>query len=162
MTLNARRATLKMKSEYPDQPIVSVGAIVMQDGRALIVKRREEPGRGMWSVPGGKVELGETLRDAVAREAHEETGMIVQPGEMLAVSDAVYRDNHGRIQFHYVFVDFLCRAIRGELRAATDAADVRWLSEVELDTTPITPTAQRVLRKAFGLANGLRDNRPAQ
>ncbi len=139
-----------MKAEYPERPIVSVGAIVINNKNcALIVKRGTEPGKGMWSVPGGKVEFGETLRQAVVRETHEETGMIVEPVDVLQVSDAIYRDNDGRIQFHYIFVDFRCHALKGELQAATDATDVRWINENELGSVPMTPTAQQVLRKAF-------------
>ncbi len=91
---------LKMKSEYPDRPVVSVGAVVVCDGRVLIVKRATEPGRGMWSVFGGKVELGETLRESIIREVREETGIAVDPIAVLDASDAVYPDSAGSIQFH--------------------------------------------------------------
>ncbi len=138
-----------MKGEYPERPVVSVGAVIIQDSCALVVKRGTNPGKGVWSVPGGKVELGETLPQAVAREAREETGVIVEPGKVLNVSDAIFRDEHGRIQFHYVFVDFWCRPLEGELRAAGDVTEVRWISRAELRSLPITPTAEQVLQKAF-------------
>lgn len=100
-------------------------------------------------MPGGKVELGESLREAVIRETREETSITVDPIEVLDASDAIYRDSGGRIQFHYIFVDFLCRVRGGDLRAASDAADVKWFSESELQSVPITPTALQVLRKTF-------------
>jgi 8-oxo-dGTP diphosphatase len=95
-----------MKRDYPPRPIVSVGAIVIDNNRALIVRRGTELLKGAWSVPGGAVELGETLRQAVAREAREETGLIVEPGAVVNVSDGIYRDARGHIQYHYVFIDF--------------------------------------------------------
>lgn len=130
-----------MRGEYPKRPVVSVGAIVIKDDCALVVKRGTNPGKGVWSVPGGKVELGETLQQAVAREAREETGMTVEPGEVLEVSDAIFHDDQGRIGFHYIFVDFFCRPVQGELHAATDVIDVRWLSRTELESLPVTTTA---------------------
>lgn len=88
------------------------------------------------------------MREAVIREAREETGIVVEPEEVLDVSDAIYRDD-GRIQFRYIFVDFRCHAVKGELHAASDATAARWLNRAELDSIPIVPTALRVLRKAF-------------
>lgn len=85
-----------MKGEYPERPVVSVGAVIIHDSHALLVKRGTNPGKGVWSVPGGKVELGETLPQAVAREAHEETGMVVEPGKVVNVSDAIFRDEPNR------------------------------------------------------------------
>ncbi|MFB3812885.1 MAG: NUDIX hydrolase [Terriglobales bacterium] len=138
-----------MKRDYPDRPIVGVGAVVVEDGRALVVKRGVEPLKGQWSIPGGAVELGETLRAAAAREAHEETGLLVEPGEVLEVFDSIYRDPSGRTQYHYVLVDFLCRCVGGELRAASDASEVRWVTLDELPALNMTETAQRLVRKAL-------------
>ncbi len=138
-----------MKRDYPDRPIVGVGAVVVQDGRALIVKRAGEPLKGQWSIPGGAVELGETLRQAAAREAREETGLVVEAGEVLEVFDSIYRDPAGKCQYHYVLVDFLCRPAGGELRAGSDAGEVRWVTAEELNGLEMTESAARVIRKGL-------------
>ena len=117
-----------MKREYPDSPLVGVGAIIIEDGRVLLVKRGHPPLEGEWSIPGGVLELGETLREGAVREAIEETCLIVEPTELLGVYDRVLRDDSGRTLYHYVLVDFLCRRINGEARAADDADEVRWFS----------------------------------
>ncbi len=139
-----------MKRDYPDRPIVGVGAVIVEDGRALVVRRASEPLKGRWSIPGGAVEVGETLREAAAREALEETGLAVEAGEVLEVFDSIYRDADGRTQYHYVLVDFLCRKCGGELRAASDVSDARWITRAEIDGLEITPAAQKVLKKALG------------
>lgn len=138
-----------MKRDYPDRPIVGVGAVVVHEGRALVVRRAKEPLKGEWSIPGGAVELGETLREAAAREALEETGLIVEAGEVLEVFDSILRDPAGHTQYHYVLVDFRCRPLGGELRAASDVSDARWITEDELPPLHLTETAQRVIRKAL-------------
>jgi mutator protein MutT len=138
-----------MKREYPDRPIVGVGAIVVDEGRALVVRRGKEPLKGHWSIPGGAVELGETLREAAAREAREETGLMVEAGEVLEVLDSIYRDPEGRTQFHYVLVDFICRRLGGELCAASDVSEVRWITLEDLPELQMTQTAERVIRKAL-------------
>ncbi len=139
-----------MKRDYPDRPIVGVGAVIVENGRALVVKRASQPLQGQWSIPGGAVELGETLRQAAAREALEETGLLVEAGEVLDVFDSIYRDSGGRTQYHYVLVDFLCRKTGGQLCAASDVSDARWIAANEIPELDITPAAQQVLRKALG------------
>ncbi len=143
-----------MKRDYPDRPIIGVGAVIVEDGRALVVKRASEPLKGQWSIPGGAVELGETLRDAAVREAREETGLLIESGEVLEVFDSIYRDPEGRCQYHYVLVDFLCRRVSGDLRACSDVSEARWITADELDGLQIAATAQRVIRKALGRAVG--------
>ncbi len=138
-----------MKRDYPDRPIVGVGAVIVENGRALVVRRASEPLKGRWSIPGGAVEVGETLREAAAREALEETCLVVEAGEVLEVFDSIYRDADGRTQYHYVLVDFLCCRRGGDLRAASDVSDVRWISEGEIAELDITPAAQKVLKKAL-------------
>lgn len=138
-----------MKRDYPDRPLVGVGAVIVQDGRAVIVQRASEPLKGQWSIPGGLLEVGETLRQGAAREALEETGLEIEAGEVLEVLDAIYPDADGRTRYHYVLIDFLCRPVGGELRAGSDAAQVRWITPDELGSFTIAPTALRVLRKAF-------------
>jgi 8-oxo-dGTP diphosphatase len=140
-----------MKREYPDRPIVGVGAVIMQNGRAVLVKRTGEPLAGEWSVPGGVLEIGESLRQGTEREALEETGLMVVAGRVLDVFDSISADPDGRIRHHYCLVDFLCRLVSGELRAGSDAAAVRWISRNELDTFPMPEPVRGVIRKAFEL-----------
>lgn len=140
-----------MSREYPDHPIVGVGGVVVQDGRALIVKRAHEPRKGEWSLPGGMVELGETLVDALRREIKEETGLDVEVGDVVEVFDRVHRHD-GRIQYHFVIVDYLCRPTGGMLRAADDAEDVAWVSSDEIDRYGVNEFAARVIRRGLEMA----------
>jgi 8-oxo-dGTP diphosphatase len=116
----------------PSRPIVGVGAVVVLDGRVLLIKRGKEPLKGCWTLPGGTVELGETLEEAVVRELQEETGLLVAPREMLAVFDRIQRES-GRIAYHYVIVDYLCERIGGELRAGSDAQEVALAAPSDFD-----------------------------
>ena len=138
-----------MKREYPDRPIVGVGAVIVHAERVLLVKRGAPPLLGEWSLPGGVVEIGETLRAAAEREALEETGLIVEAGEVLEVLDRIIPGEHGRPQYHYVLVDFLCRIAGGELRPGGDAADVAWAGESELEAFKLEKPALDVIRRAF-------------
>jgi ADP-ribose pyrophosphatase YjhB (NUDIX family) len=138
-----------MKREYPDRPIVGVGAVIIHSGRVLLVKRGSPPLLGEWSLPGGAVELGETLRSAAEREAREESGLIVQAGEVLEVLDRIIPGEHGRSQYHYVLIDFLCRFTGGELLAGGDAAEVTWASEGELEKFNLEKPALQVIKKGF-------------
>jgi ADP-ribose pyrophosphatase YjhB (NUDIX family) len=138
-----------MKREYPDRPLIGVGAIIIDRGRALVVRRATEPLKGEWSIPGGVLELGETLRAGVAREAQEETGLDVRPIEVLDVYDRIVRDEHGKTRYHYVLIDYLCEVQGGEARAASDVSEVKWITRAELDTFPIADAAEEVLRKGF-------------
>lgn len=138
-----------MKRDYPDRPLVGVGAVIVHNNKVVIVQRGTEPLQGQWSVPGGALEIGETLRQCAAREALEETGLRVEAGEVLEIFDAIYRQPDGRIQYHYVLIDFQCRLLGGELRAGADALDARWVTEQELERYPVAETAKSVIRKAF-------------
>jgi 8-oxo-dGTP diphosphatase len=142
-----------MKREYPDAPLVGAGAIIVEDGRVLLVKRGHAPLLGEWSIPGGMLELGETVRDAVKREALEETGLRVEPVELLGVFDRVVRDEQGRLQYHYVLIDFLCRHIAGDLCAAGDADECRWFSVEEMERLPLPSDTAEVIR--LGLRKAL-------
>jgi mutator protein MutT len=125
---------------YPDRPFVSVGALVIDNGKALLIQRGKEPLKGDWSLPGGAVEVGETLADAVKRELREETGLECEVGEVIGVFDRIYPDAAGRIEYHYILVDFLCRPTGGEARAAGDVDEARWLSATEIEVlSPIQP-----------------------
>lgn len=138
-----------MKRDYPDRPIVGVGAVIVQDGKVVVVRRLAEPLKGEWSIPGGMLELGEKLREGTAREALEETGLAVEVGEVLDVFDAIYPDATGRTQYHYVLIDFLCRPNGGELHANSDAADARWAAANELDSLGLRPMTLAVIRKGL-------------
>lgn len=138
-----------MKREYPDRPIVGVGAVIVNQGRVLLVKRGSPPMVGQWTIPGGVVELGETLRFAAEREAREETGLTVKAGEVIEVIDRILPGKDGRTQYHYVLVDFLCSVVEGEPRAGSDAADVAWAGKDELEKFKLEKMALEVIRKAF-------------
>jgi 8-oxo-dGTP diphosphatase len=119
--------------EYPRAPTVGVGAVVVDRGRVLLIRRGHEPMKGQLSLPGGTLELGETLVEGVRREVLEETGLEVEPLALVEVLDRISRDLDGRIQFHYVLVDYLCRVTGGDLCCATDAVDARWAARDQLD-----------------------------
>ncbi len=142
-----------MKREYPDRPIVGVGAVIVDRGRAALVRRGTEPLRGEWSIPGGMLEIGETLRAGAEREALEETGLTVKAGEVLGVFDRVVPGENGRTRFHYVLIDFLCQRISGELHAGGDAAEARWVTLDELPTIELAEPAAGLIRKALGTRN---------
>jgi 8-oxo-dGTP diphosphatase len=141
-----------MKREYPEQPLVGVGAIIIENSRVLLVKRAHPPLQEQWSIPGGVLEVGELVRAAAVREAREETGLIVEPGELLGVYDRVLRDSAGRVQYHYVLVDFLCRRAGGELQAADDAAEVRWFTREQLPGLSLAEDTLEVIVKGFARA----------
>jgi 8-oxo-dGTP diphosphatase len=138
-----------MQREYPDRPIVGVGAVIVEKGRVLLARRGNPPRAGQWSLPGGVVELGETLRAATEREALEETGLIVKAGEIVEVVDRIIPGNSGAPQYHYVLVDFLCSRRGGELRAGGDAAEVAWASEEELEKYCLEQITLEVVKKAL-------------
>jgi len=138
-----------MRREYPQAPIVGVGAVVIQDGRVLLVRRANEPNRGQWSIPGGTVELGETLAQAATREVWEECRVRVEPGDVVATFDLIKRDAQGKIHYHYVLLDIAARYLSGEPVAATDALEVRWVTADELDQLDIIPRLVPVVRKAL-------------
>ena len=138
-----------MSREYPERPLLGVGAVIVQEDRVLLVRRASEPLKGEWSVPGGLVELGEKLVDAVKREVLEETGLIVEPGEVLELFDSIWKDAEGRCQYHYVLVDYLCRVVGGKLLAATDVSDARWATAEELPSYKLRPVTEGVVRKAL-------------
>lgn len=138
-----------MRREFPELPLVGVGAIIIEDDRVLLVKRAHPPMQAQWSIPGGVLEVGELVREAAVREAREETGLIVEPGELLGVYDRVLRNPEQRVQYHYVLIDFLCRRVGGELQAADDAAEVRWFIPEALPALNLAEDTQDVIRKGF-------------
>jgi len=141
-----------MKRDYPERPIIGVGAVIVSGGRVLLVRRDTEPLRGEWSVPGGMLELGEKLREGVKREVFEETGLQVDPGEVLEVFDSIFTDAAGRTQYHYVLIDYLCRPLSGEARAGSDVSDVRWVTLDALPAMGLRESIEQVVRKALSPA----------
>ena len=138
-----------MKRDYPERPIIAVGAIIVKDACVLLVRRATEPLKGEWSVPGGMLELGEKLRDGTAREALEETGLQVEAGEVLDVFDSIFTDDEGRTQYHYVLIDFLCRPLSGEATPGSDVSEVKWVTESELAGVQLRDSTARVVRKGL-------------
>jgi 8-oxo-dGTP diphosphatase len=138
-----------VRREFPELPLVGVGAIIIEGDRVLLVKRAHPPIQGQWSIPGGVLEVGEMVREAAVREAREETGLTVEPGELLGVYDRILRDAERRVQYHYVLIDFLCRRVGGELLAASDAAEVRWFGREELPVLRLADDTLEVMEKGF-------------
>jgi ADP-ribose pyrophosphatase YjhB (NUDIX family) len=138
-----------IRREFPELPLVGVGAIIVEGDRVLLVKRAHPPIQGQWSIPGGVLEVGEMVREAAVREAREETGLVVETGELLGVYDRILRDPEQRVQYHYVLIDFLCRPVGGELLAASDAAEVRWFRREELPRLQLAEDTLEVLGKGF-------------
>jgi ADP-ribose pyrophosphatase YjhB (NUDIX family) len=135
-----------MKREYPPAPVVGVGAIIRHRDRLVLIRRDQEPARGYWTFPGGAVELGETLEDAVRREVLEETGLQVELGDVAAVFDRVDRDQAGAVRYHFVVVDYHARPVGGALRPGSDVSDARWFALEDLDHLPMTETAGELAR----------------
>ena len=138
-----------MSREYPQNPLVGVGAVIVQDDRVLLIRRGQAPLLGEWSLPGGVLKCGETLREGVVREAQEETGLVVEVVEMLGVYECVTRSEDGRVRYHYVLIDFLCRPISGDACAGSDAADVRWFAPGELDGLALPSDTRDVIEKGL-------------
>ena len=158
-----------MSREYPDRPVVGVGGVVIENGRALLIRRGTEPLLGQWSIPGGTLELGESLEAGVVRELKEETGLSVRIVEMIEVFDRIYEGETDaasagtlgspraattekkRPRFHFVIIDYLCERIDGEAKAGSDVTDVAYATEDELVKYGLTETATRILLKAFAM-----------
>jgi len=138
----------------PSAPVVGVGGVVVRDGRALLIRRGKPPLYGRWVVPGGTVELGEALEDALVREMREETGLAVEPVELLTVFDRIDRDGD-EVAYHYVIVDYLCRWVAGEAVAGSDALDVAWLRREDLAGHDVPPKAVEVVEDALRRAAAL-------
>jgi 8-oxo-dGTP diphosphatase len=138
--------------DYPDRPFVGVGAVIVVERKIVLIRRRYEPLAGRWSLPGGIVELGETLEGAVAREMEEETGLRVEVGPVIEVFDRITRDHEGRIRYHYVLVDYLCRPLGGDLRAGSDVDDAVLVEPADLGRYDLTGKATAVIERALELA----------
>jgi len=134
---------------YPVRPIVGVGAVVLDGDRVLLVKRAHEPLKGEWSLPGGAVDVGETLEEAIRREVREETCLEVEVGPIVDVLDRIRRDPAGRVQFHYVLIDFLCRPLSGTLQCESDAEAAAWAERAELERYGVAAATISVIDKAL-------------
>jgi len=142
-----------VRREYPEAPIVGVGAVVIDGTKVLLVRRGQEPLKGEWSLPGGALELGETLQQGVVREVLEETGLIVIPGGIIEILDRIVPDEgSGRVRYHYVLIDFVCHVTGGALCSASDAEEVRWVERDQLQNGyRLAPVTLAVVEKAFRL-----------
>ena len=150
--------------EYPERPVVGIGGVIIEKDRALLIRRGSEPLLGEWSIPGGTLELGESLQQGVARELLEETGIEVRVLELIEVFDRVFLENGSndtegkrRLRFHFVIADYLCERLAGEPRAGSDVTDVAFAREEELARFHLTETATRVLKKAFAMERARRN-----
>ena len=152
---------MTVQREYPERPLVGVGGVVIADGRALLIRRGGPPLQGEWSIPGGMLELGESLEQGVRRELAEETGLEVRMLDLIEVFERVFPDDDGRTKYHFVILDYLCEAVSGQAQAASDVTDVAWAREDELAGYSLTATATRVIKRAFEMsrARGLKTPR---
>ena len=151
----------QVQREFPQSPLVGVGAVVVHEARVLLVRRGSEPLKGHWTLPGGALEVGETIVEGVAREVREETGLLVEPLELVEFLDRIHREA-GRVRYHYVIADYLCRVTGGELRAASDADAVRWVERAEWNSHSalvLDPITVRVIEKGWQRAQALLSER---
>ena len=147
------RSSSQSKNEYPDSPRVAVGAIVFKNNKVLLVRRAQEPSQDLWAIPGGRVEIGETLQEAAEREIFEETGITIQAQEPVYTFDYIDRDKSGRARFHYVIVDLKAEYIRGKPKAGDDASEARWISSREMKRLQVSKKTLRLLKKRFNFGS---------
>jgi 8-oxo-dGTP diphosphatase len=151
-------AETPIEREYPHAPLIGVGALILDGDRIVLARRGKEPSCGEWSIPGGLVHLGETLQEAVVREAMEETGLQVEPQHLIELLERIFPDENGRIQYHYVLADFSCKVVGGKLEAGSDASEVMWADACRLEDFNLAPITLKVIRKALKLKHELYGN----
>jgi 8-oxo-dGTP diphosphatase len=149
-SIKVAESSSKHHTIYPTHPQVAVGAVVFKDDRVLLVRRGRAPAKGLWAIPGGSMELGETLQAAAEREIFEETGIKIRAGEPVFTFDVIEKDNDGRIRFHYVIVDMIADYIGGALSPGDDAVEVRWVSAHALNRLNVSPRTLQLLQERFG------------
>jgi len=140
---------LSPSNAFPDKPCVAVGAVVIHSGKVLLVQRGQPPAEGLWAIPGGSVELGETLQAAAEREIKEETGIVIQARDPIYTFDMIEKDAKGRIRFHYVIIDLQAEYVSGQLQAGTDAQQARWVTPAELEVLQVSPKTKALLAAKF-------------
>ena len=138
--------------QYPERPIVGVGAVIVDDGKVVLVKRKYEPLKGQWSLPGGMVEIGETLETALAREMLEETALRVEVGPVIEVFDRIMHDEERRVRYHFVLIDYLCWPVAGTLQAGSDVEEAIWAQPATLGDYALTEKATSVIARGLTLA----------
>jgi ADP-ribose pyrophosphatase YjhB (NUDIX family) len=138
-----------MSREYPNQPIPGVASVTIHNGKVLLALRGKAPSYGKWGIPGGVVEVGETLHQAIRREVLEETNVCVEPIKLLTVFDSINRDDNGRVRYHYVLFEYLCRYVSGDVKANSDAPDARWVPFEELASLDIMPSTRKFIDKVL-------------
>lgn len=139
----------EISREYPAAPLVGVGALIIDGGRIVLVRRGKPPAEGEWSIPGGLVRLGETIDEAVTREALEETGLHVRPEDLVELLERIFPDEQGRVRYHYVLADYSCRVIEGALTAGSDAMEARWVRREDVGSFNLAPITMKVVVKAL-------------
>ena len=144
-----------VKRYYPEHPIASIAVCVLKEGKILLTKRANPPSQGLWSVPGGVIELGETIQEAAKRETYEECGIKIEVGAVFNVENLIIPDERGNIQYHYIVTYLLAQHLSGEARPDSDALEVRWVTREELTNLDMSPVASRIYRKAFEIQGSL-------
>lgn len=139
----------EIKREYPSRPLIGVGAIITDGNRTVLVRRASPPSVGEWSIPGGLVHVGESLKEAVIREALEETGLNVELLDLVELLERIFCDDQGRVQYHYVLADYLCRVVGGVLSAGSDAAEAKWVDRSEFPAMEIAPVTVKIILEAM-------------
>ncbi len=150
-----------MREPYPKMPIAGVGAVIIEKDRILLEKRKNEPGQGKWSIPGGKVELGESTEAAVVREVKEETGLDVDHPRLIDVVSNVICDEAGKVKYHFVIIDYFVKIRGGRLHASSDAAELRWVGLFEVDNYNLTDSFAEFFKKNFSRLKTLESSQQA-
>jgi len=138
-----------MSRQYPIRPIPGVAGVVIDGNRVLLSIRGKAPSKGKWGLPGGAVEVGEAVREAVVREILEETGVTVKPVKLITVFDSIHRDEDDRVRYHYILFEYLCEYVSGEVTPSSDAPDARWVEFKDLDSIDIMPSTKKFLLKVL-------------